>query len=111
MSIEKTGMPPPSSLFKRPNEACDEQLVGQSELLLEFVAWAKEVNAAVAAHRALARSLILSHPNPAQLLEHFQQGMDWVADSVTPDQIADYRKEMHILQGLILQAANDLPKT
>ena len=79
---------------------------GQSELLLEFVAWAKEMNAAMAAHRALAHALIATHPQPHAVLDQFQQGMDWVADAVDADQIADYRKEMQLLQNMLLLATN-----
>ena len=97
-------------LFNYPPKDLEQRLQGQSELLLEFVAWAKEMNAAMAAHRALAQALIATHPHPHAVLDQFQQGMDWVADAVNPDQIADYRKEMQLLQNMLLQATNRAKK-
>ena len=90
-----------------------EQLLkapGQSELLLEFLAWAREVNASLAAHRALCGALIATHDRPEALLDHFQQGMDMVADAVPADQVEDYRREMQLLQGMMLNAVNRMPK-
>lgn len=100
-----------AKLFSYPSRELEQRLEGQSELLLEFVAWAKEMNATMAAHRALAHALIATHPHPHALLEQFQQGMDWVADAVEPEQIADYRKEMQLLQNMILLKANRLKKS
>lgn len=93
-------------LFQYPPQALTDKMQGQSELLLEFVAWAKEINAALAAHRALAQALIATHPQPQALLAHFQHGMDMVADAVPTEQIEDYRKEMQLLHGLILTATH-----
>lgn len=83
-----------------------QRLEGQSDLLKEFVGWAGEVNAAMAAHRALAMALIATHSQPNVLLDHFQQGMDMVADAVPADQVGDYRREMQLLQAMILNVVN-----
>lgn len=97
---------PAARLFDYPQAALGLKSQGQSELLMEFVGWAREVNAAMAAHRALFAALIATHAQPAELLAHFQQGMDMVADAVPPDQVEDYRREMQLLQGLMLQSIN-----
>lgn len=95
-----------ASLFSYPEEDLRPKLEGQSALLLEFVDWAREMNAAMAAHRALAQALIATHPRPAALLDQFQQGMDMVADAVPALQLEDYRRELHLLQSLMLNAVN-----
>ncbi|MDP3522564.1 MAG: hypothetical protein Q8S02_18285 [Hydrogenophaga sp.] len=100
---------PGARLFAYPQVALGPKSQGQSELLLEFVEWAREINAAMAAQRALLAALIATHKQPAELLAHFQQGMDMVADAVPPDQVADYRREMQLLQGLLLNAVNGGP--
>lgn len=93
-------------LFSYPLPDLARKMQGQSELLLEFVQWAREMNAAMAAQRALLQAVVATHPAPKALLEHFQTGMDTVADVVPGDQVADYRKEMQLLQSMILAAVN-----
>ncbi|WP_342131918.1 hypothetical protein [Hydrogenophaga sp. OTU3427] len=100
---------PVSRRFPHPAGGLTDRLENQSELLQEFVGWASEVNAAMAAYRALAMALIATHSQPNALLDHFQQGMDMVADAVPPDQVGDYRRELQMLQGLMLNAINRDP--
>lgn len=97
---------PAARLFQYPEADLRQRMLGQSELLLEFVAWAREMNAAMAAHRAFAQAVIATHPQPAELLAQFQNGMDMVADALPADQVADYRREMQLLHGQLLQAVN-----